>query len=53
MPREIVLRILRSDVVEGYVLLNVIANGPSPLDLKLIATEGEAAYVGSGKSIRL
>lgn len=49
MSDEIVLRIPRSDRHGDYVLVNVVPRESSPLDLKLIATEGEAPYVGSGK----
>jgi len=49
MSDEIVLRIPRSDRHGEYVLVNVVPRESSLLDLKLIATEGEAPYVGSGK----
>lgn len=50
MSEEIVLRLPRSDSPGDYVLVNVIPQSVSPLDLKLVATEGEAPYVGSGKA---
>lgn len=49
MSEEIVLRIPRSDSHGDYVLVNVVPQKSSALDLKLIATEGEAPYVGSGR----
>jgi hypothetical protein len=49
MSTEMISRISRSDSLGDYVLVNVTSNGASQLDLKLIATEGEAPYVGSGK----
>lgn len=49
MSEENVLRIPRSDSPGDYVLVNVVSQRSTPLDLKLIATEGEAPYVGSGK----
>ncbi|KAI9852052.1 MAG: hypothetical protein M1838_002021 [Thelocarpon superellum] len=43
-----VLRIARSDAeVETSLLLHVSSNGPSSLDLQLVATEGVHPYVGS------
>ena len=49
MSEETVLRIPRSDSHGDYVLVNVVPQKSSPLDLKMIATEGEAPYVGSGE----
>jgi hypothetical protein len=34
---------------ESFALLHVEANGPHPLDLKLVGTDGESVFVGSGK----
>ena len=42
---EHILRIPRSDSEGDYVVLNVTSNGPSPLDLRLVATEGDAPYI--------
>lgn len=42
---EHVLRITRSDDSEGFVLLNVSSNGPQPLDLRVLGTEGENPFV--------
>ncbi|KAI9815684.1 MAG: hypothetical protein M1827_002080 [Pycnora praestabilis] len=50
-PKERVLRVPRSDTdTESYVLVNVIPDGASALDLKLVATEGEYPFVGSYRS---
>ncbi len=45
MPSEHILRIARDDEEGRYILMNVSSSGPSPLDLKLLATEGESPYV--------
>ena len=44
MSSEQILRISRDDNEGGYVLVNVTSGGPSALDLKLLATEGESPY---------
>ncbi|WEW56326.1 hypothetical protein PRK78_001769 [Emydomyces testavorans] len=49
MVNEQILRIERSDSPEAFVLINVSKAGKSELDLRLIATEGENPYVGSGR----
>ena len=41
---EHVIRLPRIDSEGEYVLVNVIANGSRPLDLRLQATEGENPY---------
>ncbi|KAL9104458.1 MAG: hypothetical protein Q9163_000610 [Psora crenata] len=41
---EHVLRIPRSDSEDQYVLVNTSSNGPKPLDIKILATEGENPY---------
>lgn len=46
LPR--ILRVPRSDDPAAYVLVHVLPTGSAALDLKLIATEGESPYVGSG-----
>ena len=46
---EHILRIPRSDSKGGYVLIQVKSRSFSGLDLKFVATEGEAPYVGSCK----
>lgn len=45
MVSEQILRIPRSDSEGGVVLMNVASNGPSSLDLRLLATEGESPYI--------
>lgn len=45
MATEHILRVPRSDSEGDFVLVNVSSNGKSPLDLKLLATEGESPYV--------
>lgn len=42
--QEHVLRFSRSDRVGEFVLVNASPNGSKPLDLKLLATEGENPY---------
>ena len=44
MTTERVLRIPRADKEGDSILLNIASGGPSPLDLKLTATEGENPY---------
>lgn len=44
MSSEQILRFSRDDQEGGYVLVNVTSEGPSALDLKLLATEGESPY---------
>lgn len=46
-----VLRIPRSDDPTTFVLVHVSRSGKAPLDLKLVATEGESPYVGAGASL--
>ena len=45
-------RIIRVSRVEGNesCLVSVTKNGNRPLDVKLVATEGENAFTGTGKS---
>ena len=45
MVTENVLCVPRSDSEGDYILVNATSNGPSPLDLRILATEGEAPYV--------
>lgn len=45
MAGEYILRVPRSDNGGGFVLVNVVSHGASPLDLKLLATEGDNPYV--------
>ena len=52
MEVEHILRIPRSDSDGDYVLVNVASKGRNPLDLRLLATEGEAPYVAESKSTR-
>jgi hypothetical protein len=44
-----VLKFSRSDNETAYVLLQSTTKGSKPLDLRLVATEGEAAYVATRK----
>ena len=45
-----ILRVPRIDVDdESFALVRVSSDGISPLDLKLVATEGDHPYVGKGK----
>ena len=48
---EYTLRIPRSDSEGDYIILNVTPNGPFPLDLKLVATEGDAPYITTSAPI--
>ncbi|KAI4127321.1 MAG: hypothetical protein LQ347_004652 [Umbilicaria vellea] len=50
---EHILRIPRSDNTGDYIILNVTSNGPSPLDLRLVATEGDAPYITTIKQSRI
>lgn len=43
-PKQI-LRIGREDQKEGIVFVGVSSNGPLPLDLKLLATDGLDPFV--------
>ena len=45
MASEHILRIPRSDSQGDFVLVSTSSNGSSPLDLKLLATEGDSPYV--------
>ena len=49
MATEHILHLLRSDSDKEYVLVNVSSGGPSPLDLKLLATEGEYPYTATSE----
>ncbi|KAL8937246.1 MAG: hypothetical protein Q9216_004523 [Gyalolechia sp. 2 TL-2023] len=53
MASENVLRLPRTDSPGDYILLNTSSNGSSPLDLKLLATEGLEPYVKSLKHLRI
>ncbi|KAL8988856.1 MAG: hypothetical protein Q9177_002133 [Variospora cf. flavescens] len=53
MASDHVLRIPRSDSPGEYVLLNTSSCGSSPLDLKLLATEGTEPYVKTLKHSRI
>ncbi|KAL9576967.1 MAG: hypothetical protein Q9212_006684, partial [Teloschistes hypoglaucus] len=53
MASEHVLRIVRSDSPGDYILLNTSSNGSSPLDLKLLATEGSQPYLKTLKHSRI
>ncbi|KAI5205583.1 hypothetical protein AUEXF2481DRAFT_388214 [Aureobasidium subglaciale EXF-2481] len=45
LPDPLVLRLLRTDVDNDFVLVNVLQTGSDPLDVKLIATDGEFPFV--------
>jgi hypothetical protein len=46
-----IIRVRRVDSdAAGFALVSAGSNGPHALDLKLVATEGENAYVGSRQS---
>lgn len=47
LPDSKVLRLPRTDVANDFVLVNVQQSGSDPLDLKLVATDGEAPFVTS------
>lgn len=49
MATEHILYLLRSDSDGDHVLINVSSEGPSPLDLKLLATEGESPYIATSE----
>ena len=49
MAAEHILRIPRNDSEGNNVLVNVISNGTSMLDLKLLATEGESPYIAQSR----
>lgn len=53
MAGEYILRVPRSDNGGGYVLVNVVSYGKSPLDLKLLATEGDNPYSVKSELIAL
>jgi hypothetical protein len=52
MPSR-VLRIPRSDEPEAFVLVHVASSGSLPLDLTVIATEGESPYINAVKQAHL
>lgn len=45
MSPEQILRIDREDQKEGIIFVNVSSNGPLPLDLKLLATDGLDPFI--------
>jgi hypothetical protein len=47
------LRLPRSDQPHSFVLVHVADRGKTSLNLKLVATEGEAPYNATGQFIRL
>ena len=49
MATEHILHLPRSDSDNEYVLVNISSGGPSPLDLKLLATEGECPYIATSE----
>ena len=49
MAPENILHLPRSDSNGEHVLVNVSSGGPSPLDLKLLATEGESPYMATSE----
>ncbi|KAK2811309.1 hypothetical protein FQN50_002185 [Emmonsiellopsis sp. PD_5] len=53
MAKETILRIRRSDSPDDVILVKATRSSTSDLDLKLVATEGEAPYRGSVKSAQI
>ncbi|KAL8682724.1 MAG: hypothetical protein Q9186_001235 [Xanthomendoza sp. 1 TL-2023] len=53
MASEHVLRLPRTDSPAEYVLLHTSSNGSSPLDLRLLATEGTEPYIKTLKHSRI
>ncbi|KAI4148545.1 MAG: hypothetical protein L6R39_002757 [Caloplaca ligustica] len=53
MASDHVFRISRTDSPGDYILLNTSPNGSSPLDLRLLATEGTEPYVKHLKHTRI
>ncbi|PGH16549.1 hypothetical protein AJ79_01655 [Helicocarpus griseus UAMH5409] len=53
MAKENILRIKRSDSPDDFILVKVTKSGSSELDLKFVATEGEAPYRGSVKTAQI
>jgi len=51
MATERILQVPRSDSEGNFILINVISNGKYPLDLKLLATEGESPYITTSEFI--
>ena len=49
MATQHILYLPRSDKDKEHILVNVSSEGPSPLDLKLLATEGEFPYVATSE----
>ncbi|KAH0265062.1 hypothetical protein KCU91_g11660, partial [Aureobasidium melanogenum] len=47
LPDPKVLRLPRTDVANDFVLVNVEPYGSDPLDLKLVATDGQSPFVAS------
>ncbi|KAH0350974.1 hypothetical protein KCU81_g2346, partial [Aureobasidium melanogenum] len=47
LPDPKVLRLPRTDVANDFVLVNVEPSGSDPLDLKLVATDGQSPFVAS------
>ncbi|KAI4716481.1 hypothetical protein E4T48_07355 [Aureobasidium sp. EXF-10727] len=47
LPDPKVLRLPRTDVDNDFVLVNVEQSGSDPLDLKLVATDGQSPFVTS------
>lgn len=45
MSPEQILQIRREDEKEGIIFVGVSSNGPLPLDLKLLATDGLEPFV--------
>ncbi|KAH7321180.1 hypothetical protein B0I35DRAFT_208866 [Stachybotrys elegans] len=53
MANSCVLKIDRTDDESSFVLLQITPRGSKPLDLRLVATEGEAPYVATLKHDRV
>ena len=51
MASEQIFRFPRSDSEGDFIIANITTNGSSPLDLKILATEGENPYVSTSALI--
>ncbi|KAL7821442.1 hypothetical protein V8C44DRAFT_314580 [Trichoderma aethiopicum] len=53
MTASRVIKLSRDDDESAYVLIQVVPNGPKPLDVKLVGTEGAAPYATTLKHDRV
>ena len=51
MSNSWILKFSRSDDAAGYLLVQISSHGELPLDLNLLATEGEHPYRGKRASV--